>query len=1035
MNMAKVKRKLWQNENISEDSTDNKKQKRKKGEKKKTKEKVKAKIFKKPRMHFKWKRTNMENFQKIICIWLCCVYCMFGRTQLMTAPTVAAAAAVPYEYFDDHDSLLYDLDSEQIQAKYDTRLLSEQLLKTERQHKHHHKKRFNIDADVMSDGDDDSRMVEFNQQHDDAIIDMNAKANVPQVNALKQLKSSTLAGKSSTRQTSNMENDNTNDDDDNDDNDDDDDDERLGDVADVGIDDKNNNDNDNDDDGNDDDDNDDLEPHERAASCYTGGERYTHGQKVPRSDSCEVCLCMDGEIFCWWEKCDKKRIKSAIVSTDYMPTPYGDTSTIATFGIKGGKDSKEHELSTAKTIIKPVKKPIMSNHLKYDNDDLTEIIEMKQELNKAYKNQLIKQEKMHVKQEPKMKHNHDSQSHTQLKPIIKNKKTESMQHQEQQQEQQQQQQQEQEQQQPEHWKSFMNKHDRHSPGSSKILNFPENLPSVLYYDYKTEEHQHHQHLHHQQHIKHQQLLKQKKQQQKQLIQQQNEQHLSHISRLDAFNQNIFPTYKNIQQQVKTTTANANVNGYENAYSEIATEIDSDILPEPPMKKAKFYKTTPATAAAAAAATTSQNYSSSFPYDKQDEQKMDDTLTLTALNEQKTQPQSTGSLDFNRIKINSNKDSMHETVSRDELHDDVVDVEDEQLNDSINGRNDAEDGDSNDSMNDEDDAFHRWLTSTETYAKYNRNYDNIDMGIVTNSNKVATTTTKTLITTSDTSLPLRTVSNVATALKTAQDRNNEIRNATNNHRANTDNSNNNNNNNFTPYSNPYNMVMDFNDIIDRENSGVDEDSSGAENDAVDMSNIDITLTTATMLENNERLQTQWQGQSQTPLQSLEKQITPTTKHLFSQQSHLIVNMNANNSNCSNSGNTLLTAALNQVNISTALTKNRTAAGYVDSASNRNKNTYSTHALIATNFTLPALPDSTTPQMASTAAITTTLNPERQCNVMGTLYKIGDILPQDTGNCLQCICIDGSTTDDTPRVTCSPHNCPPLVLPDLFDATGY
>ncbi|CAD7013102.1 unnamed protein product [Ceratitis capitata] len=55
--------------------------------------------------------------------------------------------------------------------------------------------------------------------------------------------------------------------------------------------------------------------------------------------------------------------------------------------------------------------------------------------------------------------------------------------------------------------------------------------------------------------------------------------------------------------------------------------------------------------------------------------------------------------------------------------------------------------------------------------------------------------------------------------------------------------------------------------------------------------------------------------------------------------------------------------------------------------------------------------------------------------GTLYKIGDVLPQDTGNCLQCVCIEGTTGDDTPRVTCSPHNCPPLVLPDLFDATGY
>lgn len=55
--------------------------------------------------------------------------------------------------------------------------------------------------------------------------------------------------------------------------------------------------------------------------------------------------------------------------------------------------------------------------------------------------------------------------------------------------------------------------------------------------------------------------------------------------------------------------------------------------------------------------------------------------------------------------------------------------------------------------------------------------------------------------------------------------------------------------------------------------------------------------------------------------------------------------------------------------------------------------------------------------------------------GKLYKIGEILPQDTGNCLQCICTDAVTPDELPSVTCSPHNCPPLVLPDLFDATGY
>ncbi|XP_055920274.1 uncharacterized protein LOC129951932 [Eupeodes corollae] len=72
---------------------------------------------------------------------------------------------------------------------------------------------------------------------------------------------------------------------------------------------------------------------------------------------------------------------------------------------------------------------------------------------------------------------------------------------------------------------------------------------------------------------------------------------------------------------------------------------------------------------------------------------------------------------------------------------------------------------------------------------------------------------------------------------------------------------------------------------------------------------------------------------------------------------------------------------------------------------------------------------------TVAPSTTVNPAQECIVMGASYKIGAILPQDTGNCLQCVCIEGTTTDDTPRVTCSPHNCPPLVLPDLFDATGY
>ncbi|XP_055688992.1 uncharacterized protein LOC129793201 [Lutzomyia longipalpis] len=61
--------------------------------------------------------------------------------------------------------------------------------------------------------------------------------------------------------------------------------------------------------------------------------------------------------------------------------------------------------------------------------------------------------------------------------------------------------------------------------------------------------------------------------------------------------------------------------------------------------------------------------------------------------------------------------------------------------------------------------------------------------------------------------------------------------------------------------------------------------------------------------------------------------------------------------------------------------------------------------------------------------------RKCIVMGQSYEVGTVLPQETGNCLQCVCIAGATSEDAPRVTCSPHNCPPLILPDLFDTTGY
>lgn len=58
-----------------------------------------------------------------------------------------------------------------------------------------------------------------------------------------------------------------------------------------------------------------------------------------------------------------------------------------------------------------------------------------------------------------------------------------------------------------------------------------------------------------------------------------------------------------------------------------------------------------------------------------------------------------------------------------------------------------------------------------------------------------------------------------------------------------------------------------------------------------------------------------------------------------------------------------------------------------------------------------------------------------HVTAKSYAVGAVLPQEPGNCLQCVCTAGTPDDVSPRVTCSSHNCPPLILPDLFDATGY
>uniref|UniRef100_A0A182PIN8 VWFC domain-containing protein n=1 Tax=Anopheles epiroticus TaxID=199890 RepID=A0A182PIN8_9DIPT len=62
-------------------------------------------------------------------------------------------------------------------------------------------------------------------------------------------------------------------------------------------------------------------------------------------------------------------------------------------------------------------------------------------------------------------------------------------------------------------------------------------------------------------------------------------------------------------------------------------------------------------------------------------------------------------------------------------------------------------------------------------------------------------------------------------------------------------------------------------------------------------------------------------------------------------------------------------------------------------------------------------------------------EQHCVVMGVTYPVGAVLKQETGNCLQCVCVTGPENDPAPRVTCTPLNCPPLILPDILDGAGF
>ncbi|EDW77024.2 uncharacterized protein Dwil_GK22145 [Drosophila willistoni] len=291
----------------------------------------------------------------------------------------------------------------------------------------------------------------------------------------------------------------------------------------------------------------DLEPHSRAAACLTNGHKYTHGQKVPRLDACEVCLCMDGEIFCWWEKCDKanvNKMKSSGAAAaaaragaagadqdkrngkgygDGDDDGEGDYSDPYRYESTTRESTKLHKMATGRA------RKVGKRHKHYKNqknfNDYEVYHSRKQKLLGDYENYKKLQEQQHQKLTTSMPVNPAKETHY----------PESTPH--------------------PHTHPHGHAHGQPHPhpvhSSSKILNFPENLPALLYYDYKTEEHEHHQHQHHQQHLMHE----------RQRLQQQHEE-------------------AEARQKAAMAAATAAV---DKSLDEAETDNDSDILPEPPTK--------------------------------------------------------------------------------------------------------------------------------------------------------------------------------------------------------------------------------------------------------------------------------------------------------------------------------------------------------------------------------------------------------------------------------------------------------------------
>ncbi|XP_033154288.1 homeobox protein 13 [Drosophila mauritiana] len=770
--------------------------------------------------------------------------------------------ALPFEYVDEHEDFNYDLDTAQSQAKYDARLLSQQMLS---------------DAELQRQGLSDGQ--------DNALDGDSAAAR------------GTGAGS------------------------------HLDAVSSV---------------------QDDLEPHSRAAACFTNGHKYTHGQKVPRLDACEVCLCMDGEIFCWWEKCDKANVNKARTAGDNAGLGPGVEDDGDGDGNGNGygdgdySDPYRHESTTGKStkVHKAARKVGKRHKHRKNQKNFNDYEVYHSQREKQQQQQQSDYKKSAIKQQLQMQQKHKSdKSGAGNYNIIKQHKHEQQLKIPQQQHQQQQQQQQnvaalgvnhaakathyqQAASTPRPTPPPPSPHPQHSHhphqqphSSSKILNFPENLPALLYYDYKTEEHEHHQHQHHQQHLLHEKQRLLQQQQQQQLQQQQMVQQEA-LARQRASESASEPESRARGTAEGGVAPSGDLSADKNSDE---AETDSDILPEPPTKQPRAAATqwpTPTSSSSARALMTSNVASTSTAATTTKTSKTK-TTTTTTTGRTTTTTTATGTNEMVTSTLSGMEKSGATVAATDLGH----------MQPDRRGP-DAE----------RDDAFHRWLTSTELNADNTNSMDDSleretpastiidDVGTANKSD--------------------RSIGGIGGIGGIGKDNGNDA----------------------------VFFRSSYNDYSSEFNGSV--------------VNIDITLTAV--------------------------DVHPR------RQTDLIANGNRT-SGANDNGN----SSSSQVGAA-GTTMNPLAASTISSISSTRS---------SSNQDEPQQSPVVPPYTLTTIITTAPLAPGRMCNVLGKLYKIGDILPQDTGNCLQCICTDAVTPDEMPSVTCSPHNCPPLVLPDLFDATGY